>query len=1004
MKTGTITGFYSRRYVELHGGKVTWTKSTTYKENDEMSQRPISGASIVPLLEDNKIVKKHKSLFVFVVYLPFDPRTMHLKPLVFAAESEHDMNEWISAFRIASNWQYYPLALQPYPRRVTGLIVVEVISVDNVIGVDWGKTSDPYVVIEFNRMRARTPTHYERLGTVYNHFVSIPVYLDDPNNTLNIYVFDEDAIGEDSPLGGVSLPLHSLAFHQEKVWNQVSLKSVYGLKPPPDSSSDPFGTVSFRTYYSSSKVTQFLPLTGRAAIMKAPGSPSSSPTTPISRATSPNLAASLPTSPGGKSSIAASTFVDSEPEENETQQIVEDPTSEPDEEVVDDSVKAAMDPTASASAAASKLRLKKSAVAAAANEKFDPNPFDYEFSIDMMKLQLARVVAIFALFKSFKTISYFLNWRDPRWTVFMYSWISWISFIEPGSGLIFVFVMLGRKLLEAHPAFPDFWQELKLLADIATVRLGFILDTVQYLRGTLMKNARERMAASNFAKKRKTVEDLQEEHSTLFTQSTLVTRALSDDFIQYRVYECQRRTMPKAGDVLSAMVAAPAAATANAIRKIGAGEDDTEAKRLHIRKMFMAFSGDHLRNGTETHWVSATGMPLLDSPATVMDGIKIKWTVLIDKKSTDENGWEYSRKLPPINSQSVSDIAETWARGTTEFGPSGEGRRSSRRSTTMGGAHRRCLISSQAVEFDPKSTSWGNNHPFDSKLNMTRHWTRRRVWVGVPIRAAFESEDPVNLNEIVASMEDKANDAEELATHKDDKDSNRGLLAKYRAILREGKKLQSSIFEVSSKIESLKNLCTWKSRWISSAIFSVIIFLMTLSLVLPQPVVLWLILTFLLLDHLSDIQRKEKLMTPFLNAVAVEIESSKFSSVWKRDLTLRLGSFYTRLDDVNADYSASIVYGLFNRACRRLGWRNVRLHLQKFTDPSDGVNTGGPVTVAMLLEDIYTMYHNGNEDWWKRVKTTVHPKNLIQSHLVSDWEEYNPTSVFSGQPAGTGAH
>ena len=144
-------------------------------------------------------------------------------------------------------------------------------------------------------------------------------------------------------------------------------------------------------------------------------------------------------------------------------------------------------------------------------------------------------------------------------------------------------------------------------------------------------------------------------------------------------------------------------------------------------------------------------------------------------------------------------------------------------------------------------------------------------------------------------------------------------------------------------------------------------------------------------------------MGPFLTAVEAEIEASNFSSSWKHDLKIRLGSFHTRLDDVNADYSASIVYGLFNRACRRLGWRNVRLNLHKFTDPSDGVNTGGPVTIGMLLEDIYTMYHNGNEDWWKRVKTTVHPKNLIQSHLVSDWEEYNPTSVFSGQPA-TAAH
>ena len=973
MKTGTITGFYSRRYVELHGGKVTWSKSANFKLNEEMSQRHISGACIVPLVSDTKLVKKHKSLFVFVVYLTFDPRTTHLKPLVFAAESEHDMNEWVSAFRSASGWQYYPLALQPYPRRLTGLLVVEIICIENVLGVDWGKTSDPYVVVDYNRMRARTCTIYEKTSTSFNHFVSIPVYLDDPNLTLNIQVFDEETIGEDSPLGGVSLPLHSLGFHQEKVWNQVSLKSVHGLKTPPNSTSDPFGTVSFRTFYSSSKITQFLPLTGRPAIMKVGGGGLTSP--PLSpRPLSPKA----PVSPTSNSSGPL--------EEDEIELPgIEDPTSEDDGDQIDEAVKAAMDPTA----ATTRLRLKKSAAAAAANEVFDTNPFDYDFSLDMMKLQLARVVAIFGLFKSFKAISYFLNWRDPKWTMFMYAWISWISFVEPGSGLIFVFVMMGKKLLEAHPSYSDFRQELVLLYEITIVRLSFVSDTFQFIKTMFWRNARERMAR-RFSIRRKTVEDLVEEHSS-FCQSSMVTRALEG--ITYRVFECQRRTMPKAGQVLSAMVAAPAAATVSAMKKMAGEEDENEEKRLHIRKMFMAFSGDHLRHSAETRWVSPTGQPLLDSPATVMDGIKIKWTVLIDKKSTDENGWEYSRKLPNLFQQSVADIAETVANAYSPLE-----RRISRRST-LGGLHNRSLISSEAVEYDSKSTVWGYSHPFDPKLNMTRHWTRRRVWVGVPIRAAFESEDPVKLNEIVASMEDKALEAEDMVSRKDETETNRGLMAKYRAILREGRKLQSSVFDVSTKIESIKNLCTWKSRWISSAIFSVVIFLLSLSLLVPQPIVLWLILTFLLVDHLSDIQRKEKLMRPFLNAVVAEIEESKFSHLWKQDLSIRLNSFYTRLDDVNADYSASIVYGLFSRACRRLGWRNVRLNLQNFTDTSDGANTGGPVTVAMLLEDVYTMYHNKNEDWWKRVKTSVHPKNLIQSHLVSDWEEYNPTSLFSGNQA-----
>jgi hypothetical protein len=258
------------------------------------------------------------------------------------------------------------------------------------------------------------------------------------------------------------------------------------------------------------------------------------------------------------------------------------------------------------------------------------------------------------------------------------------------------------------------------------------------------------------------------------------------------------------------------------------------------------------------------------------------------------------------------------------------------------------------------------------------------MWVGIPIRGAFDLEEPIKLDQIVA---DRIDDEEVESGKK----RTKSFLEKYRSIIREGKKLQHAIFLIVSRIESLKNLFSWKSRWLSSVMYWLLICLLLGSLVLPQNVLLWLLMTLVLLDQFADTSKKQRLMSPYLHAIGKEVEESNFPAHWKMELAKSLSSFNTKIDDVVADFSASVLHAIFFRASRRLGWKNIPISLGDFTS----AGAAGPVTVGMILEIFYERYHNGNEDWWKSVKTSIHPKNLIKSHLVSDWEEFNPSSLFS---------
>ena len=556
--------------------------------------------------------------------------------------------------------------------------------------------------------------------------------------------------------------------------------------------------------------------------------------------------------------------------------------------------------------------------------------FDYDFSIEMMKIQLTRIVVILSHLKAAKKIVYFLDWRDPKFTLFVYIFISWISLVEPESALIFYLAILGKLLLRAHPSYLDFVAELVNWKD----------TMVRFLTRPFSRCRTVRL-------------------SKMVSMIGIDDRSRSGiKEVEYRVFECQRRKIANVVHMLATMVKAPASVAVAAAMQL---EDQLESKSetpknmsesmdnamKDIQDLFMSFSSKNLKPD-EAEWVGPNGVPLDESPATIMHGIKIKWSVQVDKSNTDQNGWEFGKNYPPLVHDSESSIV-----------------------------------------YDKRDTLWGFGQ-FVNKLKLHRHWVRRRVWIGTPIRVAFDSEDPIFLSELIKSL---ANDKE--AETEDDEKKSISFYAKYKMLMKEGKKLQRTIFEIASKLESLKNLVSWKAKWISSMFFWILMLLLVLAIHLPQQILVWLFLTLMLVDRLSDVKKKQDLMAPFLTAVADEIDASSIPILWKQQLRTRLRSYYTKIEDITFDFSASIVLNIFQRACNRNCMSHVHLSLADFTDVSGGKDTGGAVTVGMILEKIYINANNGNEDWWKSVKTTIHPKNLFQGHLVSDWGDFNPSSLFS---------
>ena len=948
-------------------------------------------------------MKNQGDLLVFIVFLAYDSRKVHAQPLLFAAESEYDMKMWVHGIRQAAGWMYQPQALRPLPYRLCGLLIIEIITIENVLVADWNGKSDPYIVVSFDGMFARTATHYEVLSSIYHQFITLPVYNDDPNSTITFLVFDEDTMGKDDLLGGLTIPLHSMGFNKEIVWDALPLRSLPGsVAGKSVGSADQYGTISFRTLYRSSKVTQFLPLhqipsllegdkalkvsadyartaTGKVRSMtRRSGLVESLSGTPRQLSQSPYMSRSR--------SLAGVDFGTSKSpisEEEKSPSLFTLFKIKKKPDPLPPSGEASSPRSAKSGDTDSPASSPRAGIPSAVKDgEFDGKDQGYEFSIEMFKKQLERIGNILKILQIFNSFGYFLSWRDPQWTLICYAWLSWVCLLEPQSALMFVFVLLLKLLLQSHPCFPDLVEEWETRWYKWSDRCKRLFRHMSVIPST----------KGGYKKLR--------QFSSFGSSSSIKSNYGSTGAEEYRVYECQRRRIAGAIKVLSTVVkvtaampiqmavatgtavvaagtaAASAAATAVAAPLIQSNDEREEKReeekkptlynplspltkvratdvKKDIENLFVNFSSKNLKSGIESEWVNMGGAPLRDSPSTVIDGVKIKWNVSMKKNLTDKNGWEYGRTLPPLSGADVVNADQS------------------------------------TIMYDPRSAVWGAGQ-FGEKFKLHRHWVRRRVWIGTPVRMAFESEEPIGLADIIASTAENGGD--ELFA--DNKNGRKSLYARFWQIMDEGRKLQNILFNVSTKLESIKNLVTWKSRWITSLILWVLLIVLVLTATISQFVLSWIFVSLLLVDQLTDIQKKMQLTKPLLDAIKLEIHAASIPVLWKNILKIRMASFFSRMEEVYTEVSVAVVCDIVQKACDKVWFTNaVVLTLNDFE--ISPTSEGGPVTLGVLLENIYLLANHGDESWWKSEKVSVHPKNLFSGHLVSDWEEFDPLSIFA---------
>lgn len=898
-KRRELSGFFVKRFVEVRGGLLTWTKPETVSANTDVSCRSLVGAVVRVREDDAWLGDLGTNLFPFVVYLAYDNRATHVPPVIFACESADEREAWVASIGRASSWLYQRPFLQPLPQRLCGLLVIEIISIENILPADWNGRSDPYVQVTYNALRARTATQYKTLFATFCEKLTLPVYNDDPNLTIEILVMDQDRFRPDDVLGAVTLPLHALGFNKEIVWDSVALKPTKGsIQGRSAGTGDQYGSISFRSLYRSSKVTQFLPLRkSQTQHVELSASAFKERALPPAAQYTQTLRATL------TSAKLASTMRHDDDD--------------------DDDVLDGKKPNPGSDGQSSP----RSGPGSPKNQPEEEGETD--FSIEMFKAQVKRIVAIIKVLSVLKAVGYFIAWRDPQWTLTLYVWASWVCLFEPQSALMFYIVFLLKLLLQAHPFYGEFRLELQDRWFSFSAR---VTDSVMF-----------RTAKSG---------------SGLASDSGLSPRSISlaATSSEYRVYECQRRKIAGALDMITTVMKAPAqmavAAGAAVVSPALRSEDDkgpphksiANDVKKDLEDLFIHFSSENLRP-REAEWVSVSGVPLTDSPATVIDGIKIKWSVFVSKKLTDKNGWEYAKAFPAPQAGDDS------------------------------------------IEFDSKTGIWGagTSTVFLPVMRMHKHWVRRRVWIGSPIRPAFDSEEPVRLAEIVAAVEHGSERV-------DEENKARSLLARFKQLMEEGRKLQNVIFRIASRLESIKNLTSWKARWISSLVFYLLLVVLVLCLVMSQFVVVWLLLTFVVTDNLVDTFKKRALTRPLLDMIREQIQESTVPVQWRKLLRARLSSHFSTLESVTADVPGQVLLSIFQKACDKLWFPNaVLLSLHDVEPHSDG----GPVTLGMVLELAYQQINNNDADWWKTEKSFVHPKNLMNGHLVSDWEEYNPSSIFA---------
>ena len=270
-----LSGIYELKFVEVRGGLLRYfsvpDKNVSISPKNALEKLKIDKIISGPATELNLTGASIDTLSssTFTISFPYKYQSRRIRSRVFKIFSESEgqkfcskIDDWITAVREASHWRYWvrnfrvPHSLK---QRLCGVITVHIDSVE-LSSSDPPTTPkiDPYVVMRFGEVRARTITRFNIKSSfacsqpiIFDQYIQVPVVYDNPNWSLLIRVMDESLLVGDGLLGASALPLHAFGMNKEKAWT---------LPLVSESASRQTGKLICRTFYTSSNITRFLPL------------------------------------------------------------------------------------------------------------------------------------------------------------------------------------------------------------------------------------------------------------------------------------------------------------------------------------------------------------------------------------------------------------------------------------------------------------------------------------------------------------------------------------------------------------------------------------------------------------------------------------------------------------------------------------------------------------------------------------------------------------------------
>ena len=336
----------------------------------------------------------------------------------------------------------------------------------------------------------------------------------------------------------------------------------------------------------------------------------------------------------------------------------------------------------------------------------------------------------------------------------------------------------------------------------------------------------------------------------------------------------------------------------------------------------------------ESRWVGILGDTVDSSclKSVTDDDRRIIWNSVCSDH-TDRNGWEYGRNFPEKN----------WLEMTRE----------------------------------EEQSLWSKS--YDS----VRHRVRRRLWVGDIGGYVEHGELPLSLPETVDAENsfvlNKSHRFFELSEEGSPK--SKGLLGRYYKLMEMLYRVQTGAGSASSRIEQLLNLCSWKSRWLTAFFFKIILACIIASALVSPNVLLWLIATVVHYNGYKKWRSRTKRVRFFLKHLKEVLKESSDTFRGVIGDILRLAKYpWKQLSETQVSKDL------------------INLAVQKTVDKLQlGIvltlnDTKECTCMYEIVQLVYT--RKFGRKWASREVKTISFGNLMDQHLIGDWELYQPHSVF----------